>query len=554
VALMQRRNVTLTRGQLGQFGSFVGGFSLLLGLLGAIWQGDITVAVMGLVAVGIAGLALWHMMTPQDVKAFLQGRQTRYSTIAFFSTLLLIGIVSLVYILVQREAIVADQTIDRRFSLNKSTLDILEQIKRVPNRIEITAFYDSQSVLQREIDDQYFQLYESATDGRIYRRFVNPVEDPAFTAGYIDALEQGIHVFASYVDDEGRIIQGTTIPIELTNRQEYEISQGLRQLLAAGRFKVYFEIGANEADPVANTQQGLSLINGYLRTNGIVTEPLNLANIAASQGQIPADASAIIIVQPRRDFIPAEVAVLDAYLKRGGALFIAADIFNDSTSLFLGAENSPFNDYLWQNFGLRMTNQIVVDPDSSGQTALDVIGAAIYANNAIGANLNVEGDLNTATQFRIARAIEVNPEPPVTNGNVVMTTPAAWGETNWDAVFSRSEYVYDEGTDAPGALSLVAWARNEQTNAKIVLVGDADFMTNGMVSSPAGNTILVLDAIGWMTGYSEEVSFEPKPFLTVPVMFVGGPMLDQIALFTLIIMPGAMLLMAAFVYIRRTRR
>ena len=108
--------------------------------------------------------------------------------------------------------------------------------------------------------------------------------------------------------------------------------------------------------------------------------------------------------------------------------------------------------------------------------------------------------------------------------------------------------------DAPGALSLVAWARDEDTNAKIVLVGDADFMTNGSVTSPGGNTTLVLDAIGWMTGYSEEVSFDPKPFQTAPVMFVGGAMLDQIALFTIIIMPGAMLLMAGLVYIRRTRR
>jgi len=102
MALMQRRTVALTRGQMGQIGSIMGGLGLLLGVLGAIWQGGITSAVIGLSAVGIVGLALWYSMTPQDVKAFIQGRQTRYSTIAFFSTLLLIGIVSLVYILVQR--------------------------------------------------------------------------------------------------------------------------------------------------------------------------------------------------------------------------------------------------------------------------------------------------------------------------------------------------------------------------------------------------------------------------------------------------------------------
>src|SRR4051812_4543625 len=110
MALMQRRNVTLSRGQIGQLGSIVGGLGLLIGLLGAIWEGGFTPAVIGLLAAGIFGLVLWYVMTPQDVQAFVQGRQTRYSTLAFFSTLIMIGIVSLAYIFVQREAIVADST------------------------------------------------------------------------------------------------------------------------------------------------------------------------------------------------------------------------------------------------------------------------------------------------------------------------------------------------------------------------------------------------------------------------------------------------------------
>ncbi len=550
---MQRRNVALSRGQIGQLGSIVGGLGLLIGLLGAIWQGGITPAVIGLLALGIVGLALWYSMTPQDVKAFVQGRQTRYSTLAFFSTLIMIGIVTLAYIFVRRESIIADSTTDYRFTLSPQTHDLLRQFERTPNRVEITAFYFATDVVNREIDDQYYQLYESASNGRVYRHLVDPVADPAFTERYKDILNQGIHVFVSYVDETDSIIPGTTIPVDLTDRQEYDLSQSLRQLLAAGRFKVYFDTGADEPDPTSNAQQGFSLINGYLRTNGIVTAPLNIANIAASQGQIPTDTAALVIAQPRRDFQPAEVAVLDAYLKRGGALFIAADAFLNNTP-FLGAETSPFNAYLWNNFGLRMSNAIIADPASSLQTPLDVIGAAAYADNAIGRNLNIEGDPNSRTQFRITRAVEVDSTPPVTNGSVLMTTDKAWGETDLEALFSRSEYTFDPAKDVPGPLTLVAWAHNQQTNAKIVMVGDGDFMTNGMVSSPGGNALLVLDSIGWMTGYTEAVSFQPKAYQTVPMIFVGGQMLDQIAFFTLIIMPGLMFALAIGVYLRRTRR
>lgn len=544
--------ITLTRGGLGQAGSVIGSVGLVSGLLGLLWQGGFTPAIGLLLAAGAGGLALWATLLPEDARAFLRGRQVRYSTLSIFSTLLLVGIVGLTYILVQRQVIVADMTVDSRFTLSPETMTVLQTALRSPQKIEITGFYYAYQVLQREIDDGYFQLYESLTGGHIYRRYINPTEEPGFSAAYMDFIAQGYNVFLSFVNDDGTLRQETTIPLAITGRQEADITKGLRQLLVSGAFVVYFDTGLGEPDPLSNLQQDLSILNNYLRTNGLVTQSLDVAALAAAGGSIPADASAVMIVQPRRDMTAAEVAVLDAYLRRGGSLFIAADVFF-TEDLFL-KDGGPLNEYLWQYYGLRLRQEVVVDPTASGQTPLDPISAAVFGNNQIGQNLNIAGQPQTATQFRLARAIELNENPPVTNGSIIMTSPEAWGETDWQALSQLNAFSFDPAADRRGPLTTAAWAFDEATGAKVVLVGDGDFVTNGFIISPQGNAVLALDSLGWMTGYTEAVEFQPAALLTTPVLFVDSQTLDLIGFLTVILLPGAMLALAAAIYARRLRQ
>jgi hypothetical protein len=87
-----------------------------------------------------------------------------------------------------------------------------------------------------------------------------------------------------------------------------------------------------------------------------------------------------------------------------------------------------------------------------------------------------------------------------------------------------------------------------------VLVGDGGFASNGQVQAPAGNGLLLLDSLGWMTGFNEAVQFEPKVFVTTPILFVGSAQLNWISLITIILRPGSMLLIAVGIYLRRLRQ
>lgn len=480
-------------------------------------------------------------------------RQVQRDPVALLSIAFLVGIVSLTYIMVQRAVIVVDMTLDSRFTLSAQSLEVINAAQRSPAPIQILSFYRPQDTLQREIDDQYWQLYEQASQGRITRRYVNPVAEPAFFARYQQAFEQGVYTFIGYTNDQGILDESTLIPVSNDTGQEEDMSEALAQLLVRGQFTVYFERSLETLDPEDNGQQGMSILNSILRTNGIVTQPLSFQDLIARNQEIPQDASALILARPQRRLTPTERALLDRYLQAGGAVFIAAD-FTPTADAFL-SESDPFNADLWQNYGLRMLDAVVVDPLASGQTALDILSAAVVGeDNQITYNLNQPDDPNSAVQFRLARAIEVNANPPISNGASIQSSPQSWGERNYADLIQRNTYVYDEGTDLAPALTTVAWANDETTGMKLVLVGDADFLTNGQARQPQGNATLFLNSIGWLTGFAQQVAFEPRIYTTTPVLFVSGQDLNLILIGTLVVLPAVLIVGAILAYLRRFRQ
>jgi ABC-2 type transport system permease protein len=550
--MSERQGIIITREGLAQFASICFGVSLLVGALGIAWQGSITPVIAFFFAFAIVNVLCWAWLDFASFRAFFLGSQARYGTVSVFSTLLLVGIVALAYIVVQRQGIVVDMTIDSRFTLDPRSLDVIQAAKRTTRPIRITGFYTPEQLVRREVDDQYWQLYEVASEGHITREYINPNTKPAIAIPYEDYLRVGVNVFLSFVREDGTIDIASTVPVNNTDNQERNMTEAIARLLVAGTYKVYFERSLDTLNPIDNTQQGMSFLNNVLRANGLVTDPLSLADLARAGDDIPRDASAVVIARPRRQPTEAEIAVLDRYLKRGGSLFIAGDFFPTSDAFM--AENSLFNAYMWENYGLRLLDAIVVDTASSGQSALDVVSAAVFGENKIGANLNKPNQPDTATLFRLARPVEVSTTPPVSNGSVILSSPFSWAERDTVRVVERNEYRAEEGVDLPGPLTLMAWANDQTTGAKVILVGDGEFLTNGLSQNPQGNNIVFLDGVGWLTGFSADIEFTPQAFATSPLIFVGGELLDVIGFITVVAMPSLLLVMGVLVYLRRLRQ
>lgn len=546
---MRRDSIVITRKNIGQAASFIGGATLLIGVLAYIWQGALTLYIGIVLAIGIAGIALWAAMSPREFTGFVTGRQARRSTTAVFTILLLIGITALVYLLLQRSALTLDMTIAQRFTLSSETERVLQRVTRP---IRITGFYSSRALAQREVDDEFFRLYEAATNGLITRLYIDPDEQPAL-AQYYGVIEDA-QVFISYVNDDAEksVDFSTLARVPRGDQQERAMTQAISRLLIAGTLTVYFDVGNGERDPLDTTQDGISGINSGVRESGLVTYPLNLGDLAAQGGDIPNSAATVVFARALNDLTDAEIGVIDRYLKRGGTLLLLADVlFNDDPFLKM---DGNFNQYLWANYGIRALDMAVVDPAVSGSTALDVISAYVFTDTDLGARLD---PAQNPTMFRIARAVDVNlNDAPanVANGRVIMSSEQSYGETDLRTLGETNTYHYDAGVDAPGPLTTVVWSTNLATNARIVLIGDSDFVSNGLVLS-GGNGVLFTDSMAWLTGLGEKITFAPQMYgVGSPLIFVSAQTLDLIAFLTVILLPGAVLVTGVAIWLRRTRR
>ena len=368
---MQRQPIIIRRGHIATLASYIGVAALIAAVIGLIWQGGVTPYIIAAFVLGLVGIVLWAVMTPTEFRAFITGRGMRFGTVTVFSTLMLIGIVALAFLFFQRGALTLDVTQGQRFTLSAETEGILRRLYRP---IRITGFYTSDYLPTREIDDQFFRLYETASDGLVTRLYIDPDEQPALASRY--GVEEDGQVFVSYLNDDGSVDFNTLARVPRTANQERDITQAILRLLISGSIRVYFNTGSGERDPLDSTQEGVSGINAGMQESGLVTLPLDLSDIAAANGDIPRDAGAVLFVRPLTDLTDAEIAVVDRYLARGGALFIMTDVlYNEDPFL---KQDGAFNAYLWANYGIRALDAAVVEsPDTSGETPLDIIAAYV---------------------------------------------------------------------------------------------------------------------------------------------------------------------------------
>ncbi|MDL1900846.1 hypothetical protein FBR02_08760 [Anaerolineae bacterium CFX9] len=548
MAVKPSEPIVIRKARLGQFAGYAGASFLLAGVISVLWSGEFSVVSVILFALGAVGFIAWYAVAPKEFIGFVTGRQMRFSTVSVFSTILLIGIVVLVYGLLQRSAITLDMTQSEQFSLSAETRQVLATLERP---MQITGFYSSALLLTREIDDQVFRLYETETDGLIRRQYINPDEQPALAQRY--GLTQDGQVFLSYLNEDGSVDFSLVAIVPRGSNYEREMTNAISRLLVAGSLIIYFETSHGQRSALDSSQEGLSGINAGAQESGLITLPLNLAEIAAAGRDIPDDAATIIFARPLSDLSAAEILTIDRYLQRGGALMLLADaVFTENAFL---RQDGAFNQYLWENWGIRALDMVVVDPAASGQTALDVISAYVYYDNALGQRIDPAG--GTPTLFRIARAVEVNlsfSAPNIANGQVILSSEASYGETNLTALAETNTYTFDEGEDVRGPLAMAVWAANRQTGAKIALIGDSDFVTNGQVLT-GGNALLFTDTLAWLSGLDQQITFAPQTFTTsLPLLFVSQQTINLIAGAVIVVFPAALIIIGTIIYSRRSRR
>ena len=477
-----------------------------------------------------------------------RGRGLRHWLLTVVMTVLLVLMIAFVYDRAAKAVMTLDMTTAQQFTLSSETLRVLDEVTRP---IRITGFYTSETIRLRELDALIVRLYESATDGLITSEYINPDENPAI-AQQFDLQTDG-ELFVSYLTPDGAVDFDTLTRVVPENNQERNITSAIVRLLEINKFTVAFDTTYGSVDPNDQSNRGYTGILNGLSANGIITMPLDLAGLAARGGDIDDTVNTVVLTRMRGQISDAAIGVLDRFLGRGGSLLIMIDA-EAGDNVFL-SESDPFNEYLWENFGLRALDAVAIDRVSNAGTELDLLSYATSDGSTITARLNNPEDPQSRVLFRVARAIGIDPSPPVSNGMVIATSEVSYGETDLVRLLGSNAYEFDINEDVSGPLNVAAWANNETTGARILLVGDSDWATNGLVRNPQGNGVLFTDGIAWLTGFGERLIFAPQGRVTnLPTIFLSTQELDMIALVTALLMPGGALLLGLGIWWSRMRR
>jgi len=388
----------------------------------------------------------------------------------------------------------------RAHSLSPKTCHVL---RRLDQPIAVTALVETDFELFQEIRAL---LRASAAEGAMLRiRFVDPDRD--LSAARALARRHGLteaNVLVLERDGRAAVIDARKMmdydywPLVEGRAKVRAAFRGEQLLTAAilgldqsapplvGVTAGHGEGDLNQFGPSGYSRLGLTLRRDALRT--VKLDP---------DAAIPEGCGAVVVLGPARPFPAIAVEALRRFLDRGGRALILLEPGRRS-----GLEG------LLEAWGVRVGSGTIAAPDRVGRELL-VTG---FADHPATVRLR-----NLACTFFDPRPVEPRGSEPGADRAWRATVLAAGPENGWlendpDQVPPR----FDPESDRAGAIPLAVAVEEDipaglkpgRPAARLVVVGDADFVANGALTG--GNEDLFMGALNWLLEREHLAAVSPK--------------------------------------------
>lgn len=438
-----------------------------------------------------------------------------------------------------------DVTKNKRHSLAPQSADVL---KSISSKVSAFAFYKPEEGGKESAED-LFKLVARATPQFAYE-FVDPDRSPVLTKEYeVTQLRTVVLVC-------GEKREKVVMP------DEEKLVNAIIRVTSARKSKIYAVAGHGELDAAAQGDKSWSMLEKSLKEQGVEVQSLTLARESA----IPADADALLILGPQKDYLEHELKLLSDYFTAGGRLFLAFDAM----------QATNIDEWLKKTIPLERKQGLVIDPISrliSGDALTPLV-------QDFGQHPITEEFVNQMALFPTSSALvatdadqvgKKNPmQPPQAPATQYLgrTLDQAWLKTDISQLRSGGKVELDPKADLKGPLWIAAVydakALEPQKNpmadpakdkakkaARVVVVADQDFLSNKYVNV-GGNLDFARNCVNWLAEREGLLTIsKPKAanvFLmlqpTQRLLLTWGP---------LVLLPSAALILAIGMAVKRRR-
>jgi ABC-type uncharacterized transport system involved in gliding motility auxiliary subunit len=493
----------------------------------------------GLVCVLIYMAGQWR-----DVRAFYGHRQARYGTLSVISIVVALGIAVAINYLGVRQNKRWDLTANQFYSLSDQTVKILQGLD-APVKL---------TVYSRETE---FDTFRDRLDEYAYQ------SNSRVTVEYVDADRQPARTKAAQVQTYGTIVIEYKDKVErVTTNDEQAITNGIIKAMTGEQRKVYFTQGHGEKDTSSQDRMGYAAVASTLSSDNYGVEQL----VLAQKGEVPADATAVVIAGPRTDFLQPEIDALKKYVARGGKVMVLLDPPEGASPapmpLLIGFLNE---------WGIIVGNDVVLDTSGIGQligTDESVpVAAPPYPPHAITEQFGL------MTAFPLARSVSAaeGGNSGKTPQAFVQTSASSWAETDLKALTGGGGEVRfdaDAGDkQGPVVLGMAVSAPATETpptpsnaspdapndapkpESRVVAMGDSDFAANAVLGIQ-GNRDLFLNTLNWVAQNENLIAIRPREAADRRITITADQH-QRVMLISLLIVPGLVFAAGAYNWWRR---
>ncbi len=415
-------------------------------------------------------------------------RAGKYGTSAVLSTLLGIALLGMLGFLSTRYHHRFDWSEQKVHTLSDQSRKVLEGLEQ---DVEVTALVSSvDQAPVRELLDRY--AYQS---DRFRVEYADPNERPG--------LLQQFGIAPEKLGERGLVrvaIGGEAV--EVSEIDEEHVTNAMVKLSRTGEKVVYFVQGHGE-DAIegegADGREGFARAADALRNENYRVAPLLLAGVP----DVPEDADVVIVAGAKSRLFDEELAVLDRYLARGGAVLALVD----------PRVAGSWVDKL-RAWGAEVGDDIVID------RALALFGRAV---TPFAGRYDPEQPItrdfrdarNDAVMFHEVRSVRARDGSALTP--IVFTGDASWAERDLGRLDSEGAASMDSDDLAGPVPVMIAGTPalsasggdGGDAQARLVVVGDTNFASNEFIDA-GRNRDLFLNAANWLIGDVAAISVRPN--------------------------------------------